>query len=118
MLTTAEITAMRAAQDSALPETCTRTRATLAQTAGGGFAVSSTATIVLDCRVSTRGIPEEYLRQGVATGRAPVMITLPQGSDVVRTDTLTVDGVEYHILGFASRGDWETAMRCVCEAVK
>jgi hypothetical protein len=118
MLTATELTAMRAVQTAALPDTCTRSRATMAQTAGGGFAVSSTATITLACRVSSRGVPDEYLRQAVATGRTPVMITVPQGSDVVRTDTLAVSGVTYKVLGFASVGAWETAMRCVCEASK
>lgn len=118
MLTATEIAAMQATQTSALPGTCTRTRVTLGQTAGGGYAVVSTATITLACRVSTRGIPDEYLRQGVATGRVLVMITLPQGSDVTRTDTLAVEGVTYKILGFASVGEWETAMRVVCEAAK
>ena len=116
MLTAAEIAAMREAQEQALPETCVRTRTALVPTAGGGYTDGESETISLACRISSNGVPQEYLRQGVATGRVPVMITVPHGSDVVGTDTLAVGGVEYHIIGMVSVGTWATALRCVCEA--
>jgi hypothetical protein len=115
MLTGAELVAMRAAQVAALPETCVRARATRTQTAGGSWTNGAASTITLDCRVSPNGVPGEYLRHSVASGRQPVMITLPSGSDVRRTDTLTVAGLTYEIIGLVSAGEWETALRCVCE---
>ena len=117
MLTVAEIAAMRVTQESALPETCTRSRYPLVSNGAGGYTKAAAETITLDCRVSSRGMPDEYLRQSVATGRHLMMVTVPQGSDVRHTDELTVSGVTYRIIGFASVGDWETAMRCVCEVI-
>lgn len=118
MLTATEIAAMRATQESALPETCTRTRYPLISNGAGGYTKGVADTITLACRVSSRGAPAEYLRQSAATGRRVMMVTVPQGSDVRHTDELLVSGVTYRVIGFDSAGEWETAMRCVCEVIE
>jgi hypothetical protein len=117
MLTDADLAAMREAQDLALPDTCTRTRTALTQTAGGGYTETAASTLTPPCRTSSRGVPQEYLRQAVESGRAAMMVTVPQGSDVLATDKLTIGGVVYQVIGFASAGGWETALRCVCEVL-
>lgn len=118
MLTNAEIAGMREAQEQALPETCTRSRYPLVSNGAGGYTKGAAETITLACRVSSRGMPDEYLRQSVATGRHMMMVTVPQGSDVRHTDELLVSGVTYRVIGFDSAGEWETAMRCVCEVIE
>lgn len=115
MISAGDLAAMRAAQRAAMPSTCTRRRVPLVADGRGGYTEGVAATITLACRVSSRGLPSEYLRMGVASGKALIMVTVPHGSDVLRTDTLVVGAKTYQIIGFDSAGAWETALRCVCE---
>jgi hypothetical protein len=117
MLSDADLATMRATQEVALPETCTRVRTPLVADGQGGYTKGTATTATLACRVSSRGLPSEYLQMATATGKELRMVTLPHGSDVKRTDTLLIDGVTYQVIGFASAGDWETALRVVCEVV-
>ena len=117
MLTAAEITAMRETQEQALPDICTRNRYPLTSNHAGGYTKGAAESIVLPCRVSSRGLPDEYLRQSAATSRHLMMVTVPHGSDVRHTDELVCGGVTYRVIGFASAGVWETALRCVCEVI-
>jgi len=117
MLTATEIAAMRETQEQALPDTCTRNRYPLTSNHAGGYTKGAAGSIVLPCRVSSRGLPDEYLRQSAATSRHLMMVTVPHGSDVRHTDELVCDGVTYRVIGFASAGMWETALRCVCEVI-
>ncbi|MEN6547031.1 MAG: head-tail adaptor protein [Armatimonadia bacterium] len=117
MLAAIEIAAMRETQEQALPDTCTRNRYPLTSNGAGGYTKGAAEAIVLPCRVSSRGLPDEYLRQSAAISRHLMMITVPHGSDVRHTDELVCNGLTYRVIGFASAGDWETALRCVCEVI-
>ena len=117
MLSDADLAAMRATQEAAMTETCTRRRTPLVSDSQGGYTKGTATTATLACRVSSRGLPQEYLHLSAATGKEFRMVTLPHGSDVKRTDDLVIGGVVHRVIGFASAGDWETALRAVCEVV-
>ena len=118
MLTSVELASLRATQEEALSETATVVRSTLTSDGAGGYTRAALSTATYACRVSSRGVPSEFLEAGLAKGSVYVMITLPQDADVKRTDKLTVDGLTYEVAGFASGGGWETAKRAVCMVVK
>jgi len=117
LLTAGDVAMMRAVQNAALPDVCTRNRYPLTSNHAGGYTKGAAEAIVLPCRVSSRGLPDEYLRQSAATSRHLMMVTVPHGSDVRHTDELVCGGVTYRVIGFASAGVWETALRCVCEVI-
>jgi len=117
MLTATEIAAMRETQGQALPDTCTILRATSEPDGLGGHVRVWEEIGRLPCRISSRALPQEYLLEARATGKNFVMVTLPQGSDVTRTDRLLVSGRTYEVVGFDSIGEWETALRAVCEEI-
>lgn len=105
---------MRAAQATALPETATIQRATTSRTASGGTTTNWATAGTAACRLSSRGVPQEYLEAGAARGVQYWMVTLPYGTDVRRTDRLVIGAQTLEIVGMASGGAWETALRAVC----
>ena len=109
--------AMRAAQAATMTETCTRVRTTRVADGAGSFTDGATTTAALACRVASAGMPQEYMQMAVARARRPIMITVPFGSDVLHTDTITYGGKTHEILGFVSAGQWATALRCACVEV-
>jgi len=117
MLTTDQLAAMRAAQAEALPDTCTRTRTPRVADGQGGFTDGTPVAVALSCRKSSRGIPDHYMAMQAAQGKQLWMVTFIQGADVQARDMLTIDGDTLSVLGIASGGEWETAVRAVCVEV-
>lgn len=119
MLTATELAAMQEAQNGALPSTATILRYTTASDGQGGqVATLVTPSATAACRVSSRGVPDEFLQDGRAAGRALWLVTLAADADVLATDRLSVSGKVYEILGFASGGAWATAKRVICVEVQ
>jgi head-tail adaptor len=118
VLTAAELAAMRAVQKAALPETATIRRATASRTTTGGTSLEWSDAGTAACRLSSRGVPQEYLEAGAARGVQYWMVTLPYGTDVRREDRLVIAARMLEVVGLASGGEWETAMRVVCAEVR
>jgi uncharacterized membrane protein len=70
VLTDADLAGMRAAQLMTLPETATIQRATDTRTAAGGTSQSWASAGTASCRLSSRGVPREYLASGRSGARS------------------------------------------------
>lgn len=115
MLTSDDLTTLKAAQNAILPDTAAVHRATTEADGLGGVTASWAPTgDAYACRISSRGIPEEYMQMAAVRGRTPWMVTLPTSADVLRTDRLVVGSRTLEVIGFTSVGAWETAKRVVC----
>ena len=119
MLSAADLAAMRTTQEAALPDTATIKSATSGRSDTGGVTTSWGGTTAVACRLSSRGVPEEYLAMGAERGVQYWMVTLPYGTAVTADNRLVIGTRTLEIVGFASGGKWETALRAVCkEAVE
>ena len=117
-LEAADLVSMRAAQEVLLPDTCAVTRRTAtADGLGGETWTWAQVGATIACRLSSHGAPQEYLQVGAVRGKTIWMVTLPYGTDVVREDRITISAQVLEVLGFASGGAWETAMRAACVEV-
>jgi len=118
MISAEDLTALRAAQAGLWPDTCTVHRvATEADDIGGVTSEWTATEHVYSCRLSIRGVPDEFIRLAATRGKIPWMVTLPVTANVTRADRLVTDTQTLEILGFASGGAWETAKRAVCVEV-
>lgn len=114
LLTEADLAAMRAVQNEALPDACTRTRTPLVTDGMGGQKAGTADTESYACRLSNRGVPSQYQAMGAALGQQLWIVTLAHNADVVAEDVLTIGAQSMRVLGIASGGQWETATRAVC----
>jgi len=117
MLTNADLAYMRATQEDALPDSCTRERTPMVADGQGGFIAGTPVVVTLPCRKASRGIPDHYMAMQAAQGKQLWMVTFAYGADVRARDVLTIGGVDMTVLGLASGGAWETAVRAVCVEV-
>lgn len=117
LLTAGDMAAMRAAQNAALPDTCTRTRTPLVADDMGGQKAGTPTVASYACRLSNRGVPAQYEAMGAVLGQQLWMVTLPYNADVIAEDVLTIGAQNMRVLGIASGGAWETATRAVCVEV-
>jgi SPP1 family predicted phage head-tail adaptor len=111
MLTTAEITAMRATADTALPDVATVQRATTVSDGGGGTTTSWADVATVACRIAPAGGGE-----GATTGERVVdesthIVTFPALADVTEADRLLVDGQTFNVTLVKQRGAWELSRR-------
>lgn len=114
-LTDTELSRMRATQDSVMPDSCqVKRRVESADGLGGTRFTWPAVTHTYDCRLSTQGIPAEYLRYARETRRQAWIVTVAQGSDILGTDRLVIGARTLEVLGFGSGGAWETALRVIC----
>lgn len=114
-LSATELSRMRATQEAAMPDSCqVKRRVETGDGLGGTGFTWPSVTHTYDCRLSTQGIPAEYLRYARETRRQSWMVTMARGSDVLATDQLVIGTRTLEILGFASGGAWETALRVIC----
>jgi head-tail adaptor len=116
-ITPGELSLDREDQERWLPDTATIQRATDTRTAAGGTSQSWTSAGTASCRLSSRGVPREYLALGAQRGAQYWMVTLPHDADVTRKDRLVIGARTLEVVGFASGGAWETALRAVCVEV-
>ena len=117
MLTAEELAAMKLMQESALPDTCMRTRTPLVSDGMGGQKEGTPVMACYACRLSNRGVPSQYEAMGAALGQQLWMVTLPCDADVIAEDVLTIGAQTMRVLGIASGGEWQTATRAVCVEV-
>ncbi len=116
MLTTAEITAMRATSDTALPDLATIQRATTVSDGGGGTTTSWADQATVACRVAPAGGGETGTTGGRVVDESSHVITLPAGTDVVEADRLLVNATQaYNVTLVKQREAWELSRRIECK---
>ena len=113
MLTTAELTAIKAVQDQAMPDTCTISRKSLTSDGMGGYTETwSDLATGVSCRLaSARYRPEEAAIADKFAGRTLWMLTLPAGTDITNEDRVVISSTTYEVAGMLSAGSWKTALR-------
>ncbi len=113
-----DLAAIRAAQEEAMPDTCVvQSRTSTADGMGGVTRGDWTDGTSYSCRLSSRGVPREYLQQAAISGLQYWMVTLPHDASVTRDNRLKVGSRYLQIVGFQSGGEYETAKRAVCVEV-
>lgn len=117
MLSSDELAAIRAEQVANMPDTCTVQNVTRTLTSSGGSTRDWVDGASYPCRLSNRGLPQEYLQLAAVQGVQYWMVTLPHDAVVTREARLVIGGKTVSIVGFASGGEWETAKRAVCVEV-
>lgn len=117
MISAADLVALRAAQAALFPDTCVVWTATPAVDGIGGRTKGWAAGTSYACRLSSRGVPREYLQLAALQGSSFWMVTLSTAAVVVRANRLVIGSRTLEIVGFASGGTWETAKRAVCVEV-
>jgi len=118
MLSSAELTAMRAQQALALPDTVVIQRRTLASDGAGG-SVETWATLATVA--GGVGVENRISREAPAGGRlavvTPYRVTLPAGIDVTARDRLVISARTFEVALVQAGGAWETARVCLCAEV-
>ena len=109
MLSASDLTAMRAAQALALPDTATRTRKTYVSDGMGGQTPSESTTSYA-CRLAPTSGREVEVAARV-TSAVTFTVTLPYDADVVASDELTVNGRTFNVVAVLQGGTWATALR-------
>lgn len=117
MLSSDELAAIRAEQVATMPDTCVVQNVTRTADGMGGFTEDWDDSASYACRLSSRGLPREYLEMAAISGAHYWMVTLPQSAVVTREHRLKIGSRILSIVGFASGGTWETAKRAVCVEV-
>jgi SPP1 family predicted phage head-tail adaptor len=110
MLTTAEITAMRATADTALPDVATVQRATTVSDGGGGTTTSWADVATVACRIAPAG-GGEGATGGRIVDESTAIVTLPADTDVVEADRLLIAGTVYDVTLVKQREAWEISRR-------
>lgn len=118
MLSSAEITAMRAQQFLALPDSVVIQRRTLAADGAGGQTETWTtlATVAGRLSVETR-VGRETPTGGRLASVTPYRVTLPAQTDVTARDRLVVGSRTFDVALVQAGGAWETARVCLCAEV-
>ncbi len=116
-ITAGELGLDRDDQELWLPDTATVRTKTRTVNSSGGYTESWANGASYSCRLSSRGIPREYLQQAAVQGVQYWMVTLPHDAVVTRKNRLVIGSRTLEIVGFASGGEWQTALRAVCVEV-
>lgn len=110
MITSTELTWMRAAQEDAMPDTATITRRTHTSDGAGG-STSTPSTSSAACRLMPAGTgTEELVAQGIEVKNGRI-IAWPHGTDIRAADRVTIGGREFEIKAILRAGAWATAIR-------
>lgn len=111
-----DLTAIKATQNDALPDTCTISRRTLASDGMGGYTETwaSLATGVA-CRLAAALYrPEERSVAEKFAGQTLWTLTLPAGQAITSQDRVVIGSTTYEVVGILSAGQtWETARRAL-----
>lgn len=118
MLTTAELTSMRAATASAMPSLALVARRPSTKNAMGGRDVTAatvTGMTAVPCHVhpDTQSVQGESEQRGRLAGDARYRIVFAWGTDVRATDIVTVDTVVYEISAVDSGRSWALEVEAV-----
>lgn len=115
MLDTSELTAMRATQAQALPDTGVIHRLSTSQNAIGETAESWAAFGTASCRLSSLSASDMARVQAVKPQvqlNSAWRLTWTHGQDVRPGDRVVVSGDTYDVIDVDSDGAWHTAVRC------
>ena len=111
LLSANDLVAMRAAQASGLPSTCTVVRrSVVADDLGGQTETWTTLASGVACRLAPMSYRERIAAQQFV-GEETWHLTLPYGQDVTGADRVTYGSVTYEVRAIESGGAWETAKR-------
>ena len=110
MFSAANLATMRATQETALPDSCTRSRPVLTADGTGGQTAGTPATATYACRLAATGGREVEIAAQLTAERT-VTVTLPHDADIQAQDTLTVGGRTLQVIAVLAAGAWETARR-------
>ncbi len=117
MLTTSEISAMRAAVAESLTVSAQIQRKTLATDSAGGYTESWSVQATVNCRIAPAGTsPSERVIAERVSAVAPWMITLPASTDVRPDDRIVAGGRVYQVVSVLA-GTFEVARRVLCSEV-
>ena len=115
MLDACELTAMRATQAQALPDTGVIHRLSTSQNAIGETAESWAAFGTASCRLSSLSASDMARVQAVKPQvqlNSAWRLTWTHGQDVRPGDRVVVSGDTYDVIDVDSDGAWHTAVRC------
>lgn len=114
MLTGAQLTAMRAAQEAVMTQTATITRLATSSDGMGGY-TQTPSTTTTACRIApTLNMPDATIYAGRLQEGLPWRVYVPTGTDVREGDRLTVGSKTLEVLGILAPHTYETATCCVC----
>lgn len=117
MLTDAELAAMRAQAEEALPDSAVILRKTRVSDGGGGGSLSWAAAGTYDARFGpTTG--SETTVAGQLVGQLDGMVTLPTTADVTATDRVQIAGKTYEVMAVVLHEAWALARRVAVRRVK
>jgi len=117
MIDANDLAQLRADQEAALPDTCTRTRYTYAADGYGG-STASAAAATYACRVRPMPggmVPREATEAAKMTGAALYVVTLPYTADVAPDDEIAHGGRALQVIGVYRDPSWDTATRVYCQ---
>lgn len=118
MLSAAEIAAMRATQEEALPDTCVISRPTWTTTDQGGRKEGTPSTVATEaCRVMVASRQAERVQGGRYGDLPQYVFTLAHDTAAQSGDYLAYDSESYQVIGRLEDGAWETATRLVAVRV-
>ena len=117
MLTTAEISAMRTVQESALPDTVVIHRYTTVSDGMGGQIETWAAAGTVDGRIGAAWQASEREIAGKLTETAAYVITVPQSTTVYERDRFLISGRTFEVRSIIDHEAWETARRSVAVEV-
>lgn len=119
MLTSDELTAMRATQAEALPDSCTITRATLSSDGAGGQSEGWDTSATVSCRLGRLGQSgEERAIAERLAAMTPFVVTVPTGTDIRPEDRIAIGGRTFEVVAVLATGVWETALRVAVTEVE
>jgi head-tail adaptor len=116
LVDSADLDAMRAAQETLLPTACTISRRTLTAVGDGTYTETWATTSTTVCRdVPTSG-RELDIASRLTTQMART-VTLPHDAAVRSEDRIVIGTRTLEVLAILSSGSWETARRVLCAEV-
>jgi head-tail adaptor len=118
MLTDDELTAMRATQEAALPETIYVQRLTRTPDGAGGWSEAWTTVATIKGRLAEEAWKDaEQEVAGRYGALYKVIVTLPSDTELTESDRLQCNGTQYQVIGIARRSS-KTALRVSCVEVR
>lgn len=118
-LTTAELTAMRDASNSFLPDTCTISRVTRTKTAAGSYseAWANLATDVA-CRLDSLSEAAEAQIAGASGTVAEFALAVAWNQDITEKDRVVLNTNTYEVVAVKSSQSWLVHRRCLVKRVQ
>jgi hypothetical protein len=117
MLSSAELTALRAAQAATFDQSAVikRLPTFVSDGAGGATAGSPTTVATVACRVAPANVADtEMVAAAGVVSRQVWRVTVPQGTDVRAADWLTIGGRTLDVMAIYGPRSFETARVLVC----